>query len=85
MININKTTKKKKETDPALLSQAFNFFFNNCTKIESKLVDSSKNYADYLKEPQKLPRNLEEIEGIIKILNIHKSIGPNSIPTKPLK
>ena len=57
MININKTTKK---TDPALLSQAFNFFFNNCTKIESKLVDSSKNYADYLKEPQKTPSFLHQ-------------------------
>ena len=41
IVSINETTKKEikclningnEETDPAILSQAFNNFFNNCTK-----------------------------------------------------
>ena len=31
------------------------------------------------------PTNTEKIEGIIKTLNIRKSIGPDSIPTRLLK
>ena len=100
IININKTTKKEvncldingnEEVDPAVLSQTFNEFFSTIAqKIESKLINTTKHYTDYLTEPTTntfilTPTNTEEIEDIIKTLNIRKSIGPNSIPTKLLK
>ena len=79
------------EVDPAVLSQTFNEFFSTIAqKIESKLINTTKHYTDYLTEPTTntfilTPTNTEEIEDIIKTLNIRKSIGPNSIPTKLLK
>ena len=100
IININKTTKKEvncldingnEETDPAILSQIFNEFFSTIAqKIESKLINTIKHYTDYLTEPTRntfilTPTNTEEIEDIIKNVNIRKSIGPNSIPTRLLK
>ena len=59
-------------------------------KIESKLINTTKHYTDYLTEPATntfilTPTNIEEIEDIIKTLNIRKFIRPNSIPTKLLK
>ena len=99
IVNINKTTKKQKknkknedeETDPAILSQTFNKFFSTIAqKIESKLINTTKHYTDYMTELTTNtiilpPANTEEIEDIIKTLNIRKSIGPNSIPTRLLK
>ena len=100
VININKTTKKQvnclningyEETDPAILSQTFNSFFSAITqKIESKLIHTAKHYTDYLTEPTAnkfilTPTNTEETGDIIKTLNMRKSIGPNSIPTRLLK
>ena len=100
IININKSTKKEvnclqinanEETDPAVLSQTFNKFFSSIAKkIESKLVNTTKHYTDYLTEPITdsfilTPTNTEEVEDIIKTLNIRKSVGPNSIPIKLLK
>ena len=99
IININKTTKKEvncldinrnQEVDPAILSQTFNEFFSTIAqKIESKLINTTK-VKHYLTEPTTntfilTQTNTEEIEDIIKTLNIRKSIGPNSIPTKLLK
>ena len=89
IININKTTKKEvncldingnEEADPAILSQTFNEFFSTIAqKIESKLINITKHYTDYLTEPTTntfilTPTNKEEIEDIIKTLNIRKSI-----------
>ena len=100
IININKTTKKDvnclqingiDETDPAVLSQTFNKFFTTIAqKIESKLVNTAKHYTDYLTEPVRdhfilTPTNTVEIKDILKTLNIRKSIGPSSIPTRLLK
>ena len=100
IININKTTKKEinclningnEETDPGILSHTFSSFFSTIAqKIESKLINTTKHYTDYLTEPTTntfilTPTNTEEIGDIIKTLNIGKSIGPNRIPTRLLK
>ena len=100
IVNINETTKKEikclningnEETDPAILSQAFNSFFSTIAqKIESKLINTTKHYTDYLTEHTTntfilTPTNTKEIEETIKTLNIRKFIGPNSIPTRFLK
>ena len=99
IININKTTKKEinclningnKKTS-CYTSQTFNSFFSTIAqKIESKLINTTKHYTDYLTEPTTntfilTPTNTEEIGDIIKTLNIGKSIGPNRIPTRLLK
>ena len=79
------------EIDPAISSQTFNKFFSTIgQKIQFKLINIKKHYTDYLTEPATntfilAPTNTEEIGDIIKALNIPKSIGPNSIPTRPLK
>ena len=40
------------KTDQAVLSQTFNKFFTTIAqKIESKLVNTAKQYTDYLTEP----------------------------------
>ena len=61
VINIKKTIKKEinyfningnEETNPAMLSQTFNSFFSRIAqKIESKLINTTKHYTDYLTEP----------------------------------
>ena len=53
-------------------------------------MHTAKHYADYLTEPTTnnfilAPTKIEEIEDIIVKLNMGKSIGPNSIPTRLLK
>ena len=58
IININKTTKKDvnclqingiEETDLVVLSQTFSKFFTTIAKkIESKLMNTAKQYTDYL-------------------------------------
>ena len=59
-------------------------------KIESNIVHTPKNYTDYLTNPSEktfflTPTSPDEVEDIINTLNLRKSIGPNSIPTKLLK
>ena len=79
------------EIYPAISSQTFNKFISTIgQKIQFKLVNIKKHYTDYLTEPATntfilTPTITEEIGDIIKALNIPKSIGPNSIPTRPLK
>ena len=80
----------REENEPVLLSQTFNFFEQLRKKKKSKLVDSSKNYADYITEPSEnyfilILTNREKVQDITEILNIRKSIGPNSIPNKRFK
>ena len=84
--NVNNT----EEMDPFVLSHAFNKFFTTITKeIESNIVHTPKNYADYLTNPSEknflTPTSPDEVEDIIKTLNLRKSIGPNSLPAKLLK
>ena len=60
IININSITKKEinclnikqnEEVDPAILSQTFNKFFSTIAqKIESKLINTTKHYTDYVTE-----------------------------------
>ena len=75
----------------AISSETFNKFFSTIAqKIEYKLVSTTKHYENYLTEPAAntfilTPKNTKEIKDLIKTLNIRKSIGPNSIPTRLLK
>ena len=100
IIHINTTKNKSinclnvnniKETDHFVLSSSFNKFFTKIVKkIEPNIVHTCKNYTDYLTNPSDktfflTPTSPEEVEDIIKTLNLRKPIGPNSIPTKLLK
>ena len=92
---INKNTTKNKsinclnvnnieETDP------FDLPYKNRQKRESSIVHTLKNYADCLTNPSEdvfflTPASPEEVEKIIKTLNLRNSISSNSIPTKLLK
>lgn len=60
----------REETEPVLLSQTFIFFNNYAKKKDSKLVDSSKNYADYITEPS-------ENYFILTSANRKKNLGHN--------
>ena len=78
--------------DPFVLGSSFNKFFTTIAKkIESNIVHTPKNYKDYLTNPSEKTFYLitatspKEVEDIIKTLNLRKSIGLNSIPTKLLK
>ena len=79
------------ETDPAILSDSFNKFFTTIAqKIKSKIVPTNKEYTNYLTNPCEKtfflkPTTSNETEEIIKTLNVYKSLGPNSIPTKLLQ
>ena len=60
------------------------------TNIQNKISPTKKYYTDYLLNPNKetffiTPTTDEEISDIISDLNIRKSTGPNSIPTKVMK
>ena len=99
IININ-TTKNKyinclnvnntKETDPFVLSSSFKTFSTTIVKkVESSIIHTPKNYANYLTNPSEktfflTPTLPNEVEDITKTLNLIKSIDPNSIPTKTI-
>ena len=100
IININTTKNKSinclnvnntEEMDPFVLSSSFNKFFTTIgKKIEANIVHTSENCTDYLTNPSEktfflTPTLPDEIEDIITTLNLTKSIGPNSIPTKLFK
>ena len=58
--------------------------------MQSKILPTERYYTDYLLNPNKetffiTPTTDEEISDIISDLNIRKSTGPNSIPTKVMK
>ena len=67
------------------------FFTSIAQKIDNKTPKGITNYSDYLKNSKVLdslllsPVTITEIQNIISNLDINKSIGPNSIPTKILK
>ena len=99
IININTTKNKSinclnvnnaEETGSFVRSSSFNKFFTTIAKkIESNIVNTPRNYSDYLTNPSEktflTPTWLDEVKDIIKILNLRKSINSNSIPTKILK
>ena len=66
------------------------FFIEIGTNIQNKISPTKKYYTDYLLNPSKETFLItlttdEEISHIISGLNIRKSTGPNSIPTKVMK
>ena len=78
-------------TNPRNIAEHFNkFFIKTGTNIQNKISRTIKYYTDYLlnqsKETFLITRTTdEEISHIISGLNIMKSTGPNSIPTKVMK
>ena len=100
IININKKKKKginclkvddQKAIDPFLISNYFNKFFTKMAKkIESKIIQTDKKYPDFLDTPLEktfflTPTEPNEERSLIKTLNLKKTTGPNSRPTKLLK
>ena len=87
------------ETDLLVLNSSISRFFTTIAKKkkkkkkkkkESSIVHKPKNYTDHLTNPSEnsfflTPTSPDEAEDIIKTLKLRKSIGPNSIPTKPFK
>ena len=66
------------------------FFTKITEKIENKIVQTDKNYSDFLDNPLKktffqTPAEPYEVQSLIKTLHLKKATGPNSIPTKLLK
>ena len=78
-------------TNSKNIAEHFNKFFTEIgTNIQNKILPTKKYYTDYLLNPNKetffiTPTTDEEISDIISDLNIRKSTGPNSIPTKVMK
>ena len=78
-------------TDNKVIANEFNNLFNSiATKIDSKIIHTKTTFQDTLKNPNEKsffihPTTKEEIEDNIKLLNDHKTTGPNSIPTQILK
>ena len=100
LININTQTnyapiclqiKDSIVTDSKVIANEFNNFFNSiASNIDSKIIQTKTNFQDTLKNPNEnsffiYPTTKEEIEDNIKLLNNHKTTGPNSIPTQILK
>ena len=78
-------------TNSKNIAEHFNKFFTKIgTNIQNKILPTKKYYTDYLLNPNKetffiTPTTDEEISDIISDLNIRRSTGPNSIPTKVMK
>ena len=100
IINMNKKKKKdinclkvddQQATDQFVISNYFNKFFSTIAeKIENKIVQTDKKYSDFLDNPLEKAFFLtstepNEVQSLIKTLNLKKATGPNSIPTKLLK
>ena len=77
--------------DPTKMANAFNDFFTSIADdiLKKRRFEGNKSFRDFLLNP--LPNSLllfecEEIEikKIIKLLNVHKASGPNSIDTNIL-
>ena len=77
--------------DPFVISNNLNTFFTTIgKKIESKIVQTDKKYSDFLDNPLLktfflIPTEPNEVQSLIKTLNLKKAKRPNSIPTKLLK
>ena len=101
IVNIKQSSRKditlidgdgKDITDPYKISNSFNKYFVNIGPDIDKTIPKSKHdYNKYLNEIHcnktffLVPTTHNEIFDIIKILDINKSTGPNSIPVFILK
>ena len=78
-------------SDPKIIADSFNEYFSNVgKKIQSKIPVTNLKYDEYLDNPNPnsffiQPTDPEEISSIISNLDLNKSCGPNSIPTRVLK
>ena len=76
--------------DPIAIANTFNNFFTSVPEaVQSKIKFSSKSFRTFLSTKNNdsfiiTATNKEEISKMISYLNINKSCGPNSIPTKIL-
>ena len=76
--------------NPERIANIFNNYFSTIgEKTQAKIKHSHKKYTDYLsnENPDTFflsPTNKEEIKFILSSLDINKSIGPYSIPSKVL-
>ena len=76
--------------NPERIANIFNNYFSTIgEKTQAKIKHSHKKYTDYLtnENPDSfflLPTNKEEIKFILSSLDINKSTGPYSIPSKVL-
>jgi len=64
-----------------------NIFTSIVNKIRVKISPANKHFSDYLKNVIQIlfflsPADTNEITKTIRILNVNKSNGPNSIPSK---
>lgn len=88
--NVSLKINDQQINDPLLISNSFNKHFTNIAdKIRNKIPPTNKHFSNYLKNsnPNSFffsPVDTEEIVKVIKTLNISKSNGPNSIPSKLL-
>ena len=70
------------------MSGNFNNFFTSIGKnIQKEIFPAGTHFSNYLKDPiiAILPTTPEEVYISIQELQVNKSLGPNSIPTKILK
>ena len=76
--------------NPERIASIFNSYFSTIgEKTQAKIKHSHKKYTDYLsnENPDTFflsPTNKEEIKFILSSLDINKSTGPCSIPSKNL-
>ena len=76
--------------DPIAIANTFNNFFTSIAEtVQSKIKFSNKSFKSFLSTKNNdsfiiTTTNKEEICKVISSLNINKSCGPNSIPTKIL-
>ena len=81
---------KKYINDPITIANTFNNFFTSIAEtVQSKIKFSNKSFKSFLSTKNNdsfiiTTTNKEEICKVISSLNINKSCGPNSIPTKIL-
>ena len=77
-------------SDPVLISNKFNDYFSNVAEeTRKKVPHSSKHFTNYLKNKNAKtlflsPTDTQEVITCISSLNINKSSGPFSIPTRIL-
>ena len=83
--------KNKSHTNSADMAKSFNDFFVNIgNTIEEKIPPGEIHFSNFLKKENNdifflQPVDEKEVKSMILQLNISKSCGPNSIPTKLLR
>ena len=83
--------KGESHTDSVDMAKSFNDFFVNIgNTIEEKIPPGNVHFSNFLKKDNNTvfllqPVDEKEVKSMILQLNISKSCGPNSIPTKLLR